>query len=230
MEVGSKEWKAELAEEAEKVGFSVNPSQIELLSVFSRELLSFNAQFNITAIKDPHELIVKHILDSLIPSRFIPQSSLVLDIGTGGGFPGIPLRIINPSFFMTLVDGSRKKINFVKYAIRTLKLAQIEALHIRAEQLNGYGAFSKKFDVIISRAVTSLEHFASLASPLVKANGMIIAMKGEIKASDTELMDLKKQVNSFQESIENHKFEIQVQTYQLPDLYNKRSLVIIKKL
>ena len=104
----------------------------------------------------------------------------MLDIGSGGGFPGIPLKVLRPKLSVTLIDASRKKVSFLKHVIRTLKLDNIDAFHIRAEDLAAHPSYLNRFDVIISRALSSLEHFVRLAVPLLAKWGIIIAMRGKV--------------------------------------------------
>ena len=162
--------------------------KIRLFSTHAIELIKWTQKINITTITDPIEVASNHFLDSLVPAQFIPPEAAVLDIGSGGGFPGIPLKVLLPELSVTLIDASRKKVSFLKHVIRTLKLDNIEALHIRAEDLANHPSYINRFDVIISRALSSLDFFVRLALPLLADGGVIIALKGEV--DQTELDDL----------------------------------------
>ena len=157
-----------------------------MMAVHARELVQWNRKKNLTAILEPDEIAVKHFIDSLYPACWIPDNAAVIDIGTGGGFPGIPLKIVNPSLSLTLVDASRKKINFVKHVIRTLALENIQAIHTRIEDLAEEPDYRHSFDIAISRAFTELKRFCSLASPLLRPNGKLIAMKGRNVQSELD--------------------------------------------
>ena len=133
----SSEWAHILDEGAMAMGMHLEWSQIAQFAIHARELLAWNRFTNLTAITDPVEIAVKHFLDTLPVLPFIPPRSWLLDIGSGGGFPGIPLRILRPDLHIVLIDASRKKVSFEKYVIRTLGLKDIEARNIRAEELKG---------------------------------------------------------------------------------------------
>jgi 16S rRNA (guanine527-N7)-methyltransferase len=120
---------------------------------------------------------VKHFLDAIAPMRHIPGQGQLLDIGTGGGFPGIPLKIMRPDQPMTLIDSVRKKINFVKHVIRQLSLNCIQAHHIRAEGLSGNAGMGA-YTVVICRALAEPERAVKLAAPLLASDGKIVLYEG----------------------------------------------------
>ena len=134
MQIGSQEWTAMLSEGAARMGLTVRPAQAAQFATHARLLLEWNRKINLTAITDPTQVAVKHYLDAIAPLDHIPPGGRLLDIGTGGGFPGIPLKVMRPDQPMTLIDGVRKKVNFVKHVIRALRLNRIEALHTRASE------------------------------------------------------------------------------------------------
>jgi 16S rRNA (guanine527-N7)-methyltransferase len=152
----------------------------------------------------------------------------MLDIGSGGGFPGIPLKVLLPKLSVTLIDASRKKVNFLKHVIRTLELDNIEALHIRAEDLAVHPSYINRFDVIISRALSSLEFFVRLALPLLASGGVIIALKGEVEK--VELDDLRynvlEKINAA--GSVDRKFTIFLERYSLPLLNSERSIITVR--
>ena len=133
MKIGSKEWQNIIYEGAENLGVRIDWLEIEKFSIHAIELSKWNQKINLTAITDPMEVAVKHFLDAIAPIPDIPPNGSLLDIGSGGGFPGIPLKICLPSVSVTMIDASRKKVNFLKHMIRTLELENIYAFHIRAE-------------------------------------------------------------------------------------------------
>ncbi|MBU1171119.1 MAG: 16S rRNA (guanine(527)-N(7))-methyltransferase RsmG [Proteobacteria bacterium] len=155
------------------------PAMIEQLTFHASEMLFWNKKTNLTAITDPYDVAVKHIIDSAAAFPLISQGASVLDLGSGGGFPGIPLKILNPSLDMILVDSSRKKVSFMKHVIRTKSLTGIRAFHARGEELKDDKSFCGCFDYVISRAFSGLDVFVPMALPFLKENGRIIAMKGK---------------------------------------------------
>ncbi|MCJ7539983.1 MAG: 16S rRNA (guanine(527)-N(7))-methyltransferase RsmG [Desulfobacterales bacterium] len=191
--------------------------------------MKWNQKTNLTAITDPFEVAVKHFLDSIVPVKIIPSNASLLDIGSGGGFPGIPLKISLPSLSVTLIDASRKKVSFLKHIIRILELKNIDALHIRAEEFANKPGIAKTFDVIISRALSSMTSFALTALPFLKKEGVIIAMKGNVSGDDIQL--LRSSVNKKHTILldeDTEAFELSVKRYSLPYLNSDRSMVSLK--
>lgn len=178
MAPGSQEWCAQLAKGALEAGLKLTPIQLERMGRHARLLMEWNRTINLTAITDPLEIAVKHYLDAIVPSHHIPREGELLDIGTGGGFPGIPLKILRPDQPMVLIDGSRKKINFVKHAIRHLSLDRIAALQVRAEQFVDAPQNKGRFQAVICRAVSDLPAMARLALPLLTPQGRLFLYQG----------------------------------------------------
>jgi 16S rRNA (guanine527-N7)-methyltransferase len=228
MDIGTNEWSNFLINQAKSIEIDLDHTQNRLFSIHAIELVKWTQKINITTITDPIEVASNHFLDSLVPAQFIPPEAAMLDIGSGGGFPGIPLKVILPKLSITLIDASRKKTSFLKHLIRTLKLDNIEALHIRAEDLAIHPSYINRFDVIISRALSSLDAFVRLALPLLAHGGVIIALKGEV--DKTELDDLRDNVlekmnagGSF-----DRQFAISLKRYSLPMLNSERSIITIR--
>ncbi len=227
MDINSTDWKFCLGARAASIGISLDNNMIDQISIYASELIDSNKKVNLTAITDAEEIAEKHMFDSFIPAKFIPANASVIDIGTGGGFPGIPLKIFMPSLSVNLVDSSRKKINFLKYVIRILNLKNISAHQYRVEELPNHPEFAGQFDVVISRAFTSLKKFLILAAPLIKQDGIIIAMKGkEVQKEIDELKVGKIGASVYQ--INELKLELQVEKYRLPISGDERSLVIAR--
>ncbi len=187
--------------------------QMGRMAIHAAELMTWNQKFNLTAIKHPFEVAEKHFFDSIALGSFMGDETSLLDIGSGGGFPGIPLKIMNPAIKITLVDASRKKINFLKHVIRILKLENIDAVHARVESLRHDNAFFQRFDAVISRAFTELERFVDLSWPLLNHRGCIYAMKGK----HLEL-EITPAISS--------RFEFKTDHYQLP--FEKSDRYIIR--
>jgi 16S rRNA (guanine527-N7)-methyltransferase len=228
MDIGTNEWSNFLINQAKSIEIDLDHTQNRLFSIHAIELVKWTQKINITTITDPIEVASNHFLDSLVPAQFIPPEAAMLDIGSGGGFPGIPLKVILPKLSITLIDASRKKTSFLKHLIRTLKLDNIEALHIRAEDLAIHPSYINRFDVIISRALSSLDAFVRLALPLLAHGGVIIALKGEV--DKTELDDLRDNILEKMNaggSIDR-QFAISLKRYSLPMLNSERSIITIR--
>ena len=166
----------------------------ELFSVYEKLLLEWNEKINLTAITDPKEIRIKHFEDSLslFETGLLDGEKKVLDLGSGAGFPGIPVKIKNPSLDITLMDSLGKRIKFLEAVIEKLSLKKITAVHGRAEELGRNEIYRESFDVVVSRAVAELPTLLEYAVPFVKAGGYFIAMKGanaeeEIKKAENAL-------------------------------------------
>jgi 16S rRNA (guanine527-N7)-methyltransferase len=174
-------------------GVELTAKEIGLFNAFAEELKKWNRKINLTAIKDDQEIVVKHFADSLSLLGRIKTPGTLLDIGSGGGFPAIPLKIMLPHLSVVSVDAVEKKVLFQRHAARVLQLQDFSALHLRAEELTK--SHAAVFDSIVSRAFSDLPFFVSLALPLLKNDGQIIAMKGregreEALAAEKQLDDL----------------------------------------
>jgi 16S rRNA (guanine527-N7)-methyltransferase len=213
MKIGSKEWSQVIVDGAKAFDLDLDHHHTDFFAAHAKELLHWNHTINLTTITDPFEVAVKHFVDSLAPVKLISPGATLLDIGSGSGFPGIPLKVIMPSLAVTLIDASRKRVNFLKNVIRTLRLDGIEALHIRAEDLADDSAYLKHFDTITSRALTDLKSFIRQARPLLAANGQMIALKGLV--DQTELEAARSNI-------------LAVETYLLPFTQSKRSIFQIQ--
>ena len=230
MQIGSKKWRDLLYEGAKQLDIQIDKRSIDKFATYALELLKWNQKTNLTAITDPVEVAVKHFLDSIVPVKIIPHHASLLDIGSGGGFPGIPLKISLPHLSVTLIDASRKKVSFLKHIIRILELENIEALHIRSEAFVKAPGVAKSFEVVISRALSSMTSFALTALPFLKKGGVIIAMRGNVSEDDIQL--LCSSINKKHDMLMDEdigEFEINVKRYSLPYLESSRSIVSLKK-
>ncbi len=175
--IGSEEWNRILSEGAATLGIKLEDRQIRLMALHATELLKWNRRVNLTRITEPVEVAVKHFLDSMAAAPLIGAEKTVLDLGSGGGFPGLPLKVAVPDARVTLVDSARKKVSFLKHVIRQIGLEGVDALQSRVESLGGHPAHRGKYDVVVSRALASLDDFVRLAMPLVASRGVIVALK-----------------------------------------------------
>lgn len=158
--------------------YNINLSeiQVEKLEKLMKLVLEKNKQFNLTAIKEEKDFVVKHIIDSLQAKHIISDNSKVLDIGSGAGFPALVLKIANPSLEFILIDSVGKKVNFLNFAIKELELEKIHALHTRIEDYAKENI--EKFDFVTSRAVAHLSTLCEYSLPFLKIGGKMIAYKG----------------------------------------------------
>ena len=228
MRIGSKKWRNVIYDGAKDLEIQIGRENIDQFATHALELMKWTTKTNLTSITDPLEIAVKHFLDSIAPAPIIPPDASLLDIGSGGGFPGIPLKILMPSLSVTLIDASRKKVSFLKHVIRMLDLDNIEAFHVRAEDLSGNNIFEKTYDVIISRALSSTVDFVQMSWPLLTKEGFIIAMKG--RASDKEIKSVQSLIKTKSDAQENSisNFNLVLKKYRLPYLKSERSIVILK--
>jgi 16S rRNA (guanine527-N7)-methyltransferase len=157
------------------LGFDV-PSEVrQKLLEWLGLLVKWNAAFNLTAIRDPQEMVIKHLLDSLVIHPWIVAED-ILDVGTGAGLPGIPLALMNPHRHFTLLDSNGKKTRFIVQSKLALGLDNVEVIQTRIEE----HARQRRHPLIVSRAFSSLQDFVRLASPAVAPGGRLLAMKGQL--------------------------------------------------
>jgi 16S rRNA (guanine527-N7)-methyltransferase len=230
MQIGSKEWSDLIIDGAATFDIVLDQSHTDQFAIHAAELVKWNQKTNLTAITDPLEVAVKHFLDSLPAVKFIPMDVTLLDIGSGGGFPGLPLKVLMPSLSVTLIDASRKKVSFLKHVIRTLKLDNIEALHMRAEDLANDPLYLDRFNVIVSRAVSSLKLFCRLALPLLVEDGVMIALKGGSVNDEVNDLQGRGLVDGGDGKTVDRQFCLTVEKFQLPFLSSARSIIIIRNL
>ncbi len=145
---------------------------------YRQELLDWNTRMNLTAIKDPEEVLLRHFLDSLsLLTVYDKPHARVLDIGSGAGFPGLPLKIVRPQWHVTLLEATGKKVTFLQHMIETLELKDVIAVHGRAEELAHKGEYRASFDMVTARAVSSLSTLLEYAAPYCRVGGQIILPK-----------------------------------------------------
>lgn len=225
MQIGDPEWNQLIENGAAILGIRVSAFQIAQLGVHTQEMLLWNRKTNLTAITLPMEVAIKHVVDSLAIARWIHPEASVLDVGSGGGFPGIPLKILMPSLSVTLIDSSRKKNSFQHHVIRKLGLANICARQTRIEALSEhpdcFQSGAPAFSVIVCRAFTDLAHFVEIAAPLLAPSGMMLAMKGKINSN--ELAAVSNVVSRL-----NGVFYSRTLSYTLPFIHAERHVYILE--
>jgi 16S rRNA (guanine527-N7)-methyltransferase len=164
-----------------QLGLHLTRSQLSALSLYERELVDWNTRFNLTAIRDPREIHIKHFLDSLTCLMVIRETGVerLIDVGTGAGFPGIPLKIIYPKMQLTLVESVGKKAEFCRHVVKILDLPGVEVVQARAESLGHDPSHREQYDWAVARAVAILPVLVEYLLPLVRMGGYMLAMKGE---------------------------------------------------
>ena len=210
-----------LKKECEKMQIDIKESQIEKFYIYMNLLLEWNQKINLTAITDCDEIIIKHFIDSLTICKYLKKESSVVDVGTGAGFPGIPIKIVREDLNIILVDSLNKRIRFLEEIIKKLELENIKAIHSRAEEFGRNIKYREKFDYATSRAVANLSTLSEYLIPLVKIKGKVISMKGS--TIDEELEESKKAINVLGGKILN------IDEFNLPSSDIKRNIVIIEK-
>ena len=184
-------------------------------------LLEWNEKINLTAITQPEEIKLKHFVDSLTVLKYINDDDKVIDIGTGAGFPGIPLKIMKENTKITLLDSLNKRINFLNIVIETLNLRNIQAIHGRAEEIARNKLYREKYDVAVSRAVANLSTLTEYMLPFVKVGGKCICMKGA---------NVNEEIEKAKNAIKELGGEIErVDNFYLSDNDNERNIIIIRK-
>ncbi len=205
------------------LGIRLSAGQLEALLRYENELLTWNARFNLTAIRDSESIRVKHFLDSLTCTLAIrdPAPARLIDVGTGAGFPGIPLKIFYPAMRLTLVESVGKKADFCRHVVRELRLEGVDVLHARAEEVGQAPAHREKYDWAVARAVASLPVLAEYLLPLVKVGGRALAQKGE--SGPAEAQDSGRALQLLGGQLK------QLVKVELPGVVEDRYLVVIDK-
>lgn len=216
------EFKIILKNRANKIGIELNEEELEKFFNYKELILDWNTKINLTAIKDDEEFINKHFIDSLTIAKYVENKEYnIIDIGTGAGFPGIPLKIIKANQ-ITLFDSLNKRLKVLDDIINKLELINIQTMHGRAEEAFKGKENREMYDVAVSRAVANLNVLAEYMLPAVKVNGFCICMKaGNI---ENEIKDAKNAIRILGGKIEK------VEKITLPDTDIERNIVIIKKI
>ena len=208
----------------EDLNMELDDDQRNSFILYKELLKEWNQKINITSITEDVEIDIKHFLDSLTPisTNLINGKKKLIDIGTGGGFPGIPLKIYNKDLEVTLLDSLNKRIIFLNEVIKSLNLTNIEAIHGRAEELGRKPKYREQYDICISRAVASLDTLSEYCMPFVKVGGYFISMKGP--DVEEELRGSEKGINILGGKI------ISTEIVTLPESDIQHSLIIIEKI
>ena len=211
----------DLKEKSKKIGINLKQIDLEKFYDYMNLLLEWNEKINLTAITEPKEIILKHFIDSLSIEKYIKDGNKLIDVGTGAGFPGIPLNIARNDIKITLLDSLNKRVVFLEDVINKLELKNINAIHSRVEEYAKNKNYRESYDIATSRAVAPLNVLLEYLLPLVKINGICICMKGPNK----EEIDL---ANNALKTLEG-KIE-QIDEILLPDSDIKRNIIIVRKI
>jgi 16S rRNA (guanine527-N7)-methyltransferase len=210
------------SKEAEQFQIHMDKSRRQKVLTFLQELIHWNARLNLTSITEPQDLLKKHILDSMVAGKMVQEGESLLDLGTGAGFPGIPIKILLPGLRLILVEATRKKVSFIQSVVRKLELKNTTVLWTRAEDQRFLSDFKENpVDVMITRAALKDIDALDAGFKLIGKKGKIILMKGDIPPR--ELKKLEKGARTLQMSIDR------VVPYQMTGMAKARHLVVLKK-
>ncbi len=212
--------KEKLIQIFEKYGFKISDSQANQFVTYYYFLVQENQKFNLTAITEEYDVIFKHFLDSILASNYIKNNSTVVDVGSGAGFPGIPLKILRPDLKITLLDSLQKRVNFLNDTLKLLGLTNITAVHARVEDFAKENR--EKFDYTTSRAVAQVNTLSEYLLPLVKIGGQAIMFKSQ--RVQEELEQGQKAITTLGGKLGN------VQEITISEIDANRTLVFIDKI
>jgi 16S rRNA (guanine527-N7)-methyltransferase len=176
---------------AEQIGITLTSRVVESYLFYIKELKKWNQRINLTALTADRDIAVKHFLDSLTIVPFLQQGTQILDIGTGAGFPGLPLKICSPSIGLVLLESSQKKCSFLRHIVRGLQLEGVTIVHGRAEDKKMIERYGAGFDLVLSRALADLPTSLQLAVPYAKREGHIVGMRGRQGEQERDATDWK---------------------------------------
>ena len=215
------EFSKSLNTKLKKIDITLDEGQQKKLFSFMQLLKQWNEKMNLTAIIEENEIVLKHFVDSLTVFKYVKNQDKVLDIGTGAGFPGIPLKIAKKEIQITLVDSLRKRTTFLQEAVKELELKDVEIIHARAEELKKAEEYKEKYDIVVSRAVANFNLLSEYMLPFVKQGGIAVAMKGA---------NIQEELESSENTIQKLGGKIEkIETFELPESNYKRNIIIISK-
>ena len=216
-----KEFSNLMIDYGKEINIVFTEEQLQKFYQYMNLLIEWNEKINLTAIVEPKEIILKHFIDSLTIIKYIEPNKSVIDIGTGAGFPGIPVKIMREDLDITLLDSLNKRIHFLNEVIQKLELKNITAIHARIEEFAKNKQYREAFDVATSRAVANLTTLSEYMLPMVDLKGMAICMKGS---------EINEEVSKSKNSIKLLGGKIdKIEEFTLPKSDNRRNLILIKK-
>ena len=209
-----------LREEANKFNIELTDQMVEKFMKYKTLLKEWNEKINLTAIIEDKEIIIKHFIDSLTIAKYIPQNAYMIDVGTGAGFPGIPVKILRKDVKVVLLDSLNKRLNFLNEVIKELDLEDIETVHGRAEDAGNDLKYREKFDVATARAVANISTLSELCSPFVKVNGAFICMKANASEEIVNAQNALKILNLKEEEKEQ---------FRIDEIDSERTIILYRK-
>lgn len=215
-------FKNKITDLSKKINIDLTEKQIYNFYDYMNLLLEWNEKVNLTAITEMDDIILKHFIDSITILKYLKEDDRIIDVGTGAGFPGIPIAIINSSFNITLLDSLNKRIMFLDEVCKKLELKNVKTIHSRAEDFGQDKNKREKYDIAVSRAVANLATLSEYLLPLIKVGGTCICMKGP--DAEKEIEDAKFAIKELGGKIEK------VEKFMLPDSDMERNIVLIKKM
>lgn len=215
-----KEFEVFFEKELNKNQLTVSKDSYEKYFKYMKNVLEWNTKINVTAVRDEENFIIKHYIDSLVISKYVEENPRVIDIGTGAGFPGVPVKLYNEDMDITLIDSINKKLNVIRESIKDLDLKNIEIIHSRAEDLAVKEGYRESFDVATTRAVSNLSTILEYMMPFIKVGGIAVCMKGP---------NYQEELDSARNAIKvlGGKLEI-IENFNINTEY-ERNIIIIKK-
>lgn len=213
-----------LSEAAKEYGLAISESQIAAFEIYYKLLMEWNEKINLTAITEPQEVAVKHMIDSLtcLDEAYFTDQCTLIDVGTGAGFPGIPLKIFRPDIKVTLLDSLNKRLNFLQAVVSRLDIDGVKLIHSRAEDAGREIRLREQYHIAVSRAVARLNVLSEYCLPLVAVGGHFIAMKGA--KFHEEVDEAKRAVKVLGGEI------AAVKEVKLPGLDDARAVIYINKI
>ena len=216
-----KEFSDLMIDYGKEINIVFTEEQLQKFYQYMNLLIEWNEKINLTAIVEPKEIILKHFIDSLTIIKYIEPNKSVIDIGTGAGFPGIPVKIMREDLDITLLDSLNKRIHFLNEVIQKLELKNITAIHARIEEFAKNKQYRETFDVATSRAVANLTTLSEYMLPIIDLKGMAICMKGS---------EINEEISKSKNSIKLLGGKIdKIEEFTLPKSDNRRNLILIKK-
>nr|WP_320147271.1 16S rRNA (guanine(527)-N(7))-methyltransferase RsmG [uncultured Anaeromusa sp.] len=204
-------------------GYELSEEQIHKFEIYYQLLVEWNQKMNLTAITEPAEVAVKHMVDSLtaFDEQLFFAGASVADVGTGAGFPGVPLKLFRPDLQLTLIDSLQKRLNFLTAVLEATGMEMVKILHYRAEEAGQKKELREVFDFVTSRAVARLPVLCELCLPLVKIGGYFVALKGA--KYEEELLEAERALKVLGAEV------AQVKPVRLPGLEDVRAVIYLKK-
>ncbi|MBE5039132.1 16S rRNA (guanine(527)-N(7))-methyltransferase RsmG [Ructibacterium gallinarum] len=206
-----------------RLGVSVTEQQLQQFHTYSEMLKEWNEKMNLTAITEDKEIAVKHFLDSVLPlyTLPLPETGRMIDVGTGAGFPGLPMKIMRPQYEITLADALKKRVGFLEAVCGELNLSGVSCVHGRAEEMGKQSRWRETFDIAVSRAVANMTVLCEYTLPLVRVGGVFAALKAE--NAEDELNHARPMIGELGGKVE------QVLKAALPESDIVRTLILIRK-